>query len=58
MVEGAKSFFKSTFPEINERNFHVLSNNGTYTNLNLIVLQASKTVEHIHQYNFWKKPYI
>ena len=55
MVEGAKSFFKSTVLKADDKNFHVLSTNGTYTNSNLIVLQASKTVEHIHQYNFRRK---
>jgi len=44
MVEGAKSFFKSTVSKADDKNFRDLSNNRTYTNSNLI----SKTVEHIH----------
>jgi hypothetical protein len=42
MVEGAKSFFRSTFSEIDEKNFQDLSISGTYTNLNLIVLQLKQ----------------
>ena len=49
MVEGAKSFFKSIASEIDDKNFRALSNIGSYTTLNLIVPQASKTVEHIEQ---------
>jgi hypothetical protein len=32
MVEGAKSFFKSTASEIDDKNFRALSNIGSYTN--------------------------
>jgi len=43
MVEGAKSFFKSTVLEIDDKNFHPLPNIGSYTIENLIiVLKASK----------------
>lgn len=31
MVEGVKSFFKSTVEEIDDKSFQVLSNTGTYT---------------------------
>jgi hypothetical protein len=40
MVEGAKSFFKSTASEIDDKNLRALSNTESYTILNLIVPQA------------------
>jgi hypothetical protein len=36
MVEGAKSFFKSTASEIDDKTFRVLSSIESYTILNLI----------------------
>jgi hypothetical protein len=55
MVEGAKSFFKSTASEIDDKNIRALSNTESYTILNLIVPQSTKTVEHLEQCNSWKK---
>jgi hypothetical protein len=49
MVDGAKSFFKSTILDIGDKNFHALPSFGSSRILNFIVTQASKTVEQTYR---------
>jgi hypothetical protein len=59
MVEGAKSFFRSTVSQTDDRNFRALPSFGSYTVLNpYIAPQASKRKlynKQIEQCILWKQ---
>lgn len=51
MVEGAKSFFRSTVSQTDDRNFRALPSFGSYTVLNPIYSAASKQAKTVQQTN-------